>query len=291
MPAAPARGWRGGANWPAVRRADTGRGMADPSHASSRALLLRLWREELAGHRGRIALALLCTVALAGITALYPIVIQQAFDRFSRNDPDVVWLLPPLILVVTAARGAALYGQQLAVQGVVLRVIEGLQRRLFASLTRADLAMVTAAAPARHAARFTTDAAAIREALARGVAGVAAVLTIVGLVGSMLWLDPGLALLAAALYPAAAVPILALGRRIRRASAGMQDRVGETTALLTESFAAARVVRSYRLEDAEEARAARAFATLRQALFGIARTRARVDPVLEVLGEIGRAHV
>ena len=98
---------------------------------SARALMLRLWREELSRHRGRIATALACTLALSAVTALYPIVIQQAFDRFSRNDLEVVWLLPPVIVAVTAARGAALFGQQLAVHGTVLRVIEGLQRRLF----------------------------------------------------------------------------------------------------------------------------------------------------------------
>jgi subfamily B ATP-binding cassette protein MsbA len=255
--------------------------LADPS---SRALILRLWREQLSRHRARIAAALACTLALSAITALYPIVIQQAFDRFARNDPDVVWLLPPVILAVTAARAAALYGQQVAVHGTVLRVIEGLQRMLFRALTRADLAVAARDAPARHAARFTTDAAAIREALTRAIGGIANILTILGLVGSMLWLDWAMALLAAALYPVAAVPILALGRRIRRASSGMQDRVGETAALLTESFAAARVVRAYRLEAAEEARAARAFENLRRALYAIARTRARVDPVLEVLG-------
>jgi subfamily B ATP-binding cassette protein MsbA len=255
--------------------------LADPS---TRALVARLWREELSRHKPRIAAALACTLALSAITALYPIVIQQAFDRFSRNDAGVVWLLPPIIIAVTSARAAALYGQQLAVHGTVLRVIEGLQRRLFAAFTRADLAVAVKDAPARNAARFTTDAAAIREALSRAIQGIANVLTILGLVGSMLWLDWSLALLAALLYPLAAVPILAIGKRIRRASRGMQDRVGETAALLTESFSAARVVRAYRLEEAEERRAGAAFQALRESLFRIAKTRARLDPVLEVLG-------
>ncbi len=254
---------------------------ADPT---TRSLLSRLWRDELSQHRGRIVVALICTLALSGITALYPIVIQQAFDRFSRNDPGVVWLLPPLIIAVTTARAVAMYGQALAVQGTVLRVIEGLQRKLFAAVTRADLAVAARDAPARHAVRFNLDAHQIREALSRAITGFANVLTIIGLVGSMLWLDWSLALLAALLYPLAAVPILWIGKRIRRASSGMQDRVGETSAMLTESFAAARVVRAYRMEEAEEARANRGFAEQRAALFRIARARARLDPVLEVLG-------
>ncbi|MBX6375158.1 MAG: ABC transporter ATP-binding protein, partial [Acetobacteraceae bacterium] len=161
----------------------------------------------------------------------------------------------------------------------------------FRALTRADLAAVAREAPARHAARFTTDAGLIREALTKAINGGADALTVVGLVGSMLWLDWQLALLAALLYPVAAVPILKLGKRIRRASSGMQDRVGETASLLTESFAAARVVRAYRLEAQEEERAARTFARLRDSLYAIARTRARVDPVLEALGGLAVAAV
>lgn len=249
-------------------------------------LLARLWREVLHPLRARIALAALCTLGLAAITALYPIVIQQAFDRFTAGDASIVFLLPPIIIAVTATRGGFLYAQQHILQGTVLRALETLQNKLFAALTRADLATATEWAPARQAARFTTDATAIQLALFRSLGGVGDVLTILGLVGSMLWLDWQLALMAALLYPVAAVPIIAIGKRVRRASAGMQNRVGETAALLTESLSAARVVRAYRLEGSEEGRAARAFQGLRESLFAIATTKARVDPVLELLGGI-----
>lgn len=248
------------------------------------ALIRRFWRDHMRHQRARFALAVLLTVGLSAITALYPIIIQQAFDLFGQGDARMVWILPPMIIAVTAARGGFMYGQQVMIQGAVLRTVEHIQNALFRALTRADYATVSAEAPARHAARFTSDATAIRDAMSRSVNGMGDALTIIGLVASMLWLDWELALMAALLYPLAAWPILAIGRRIRRASSGMQDRVGETAALLNESFGAARVVRAYRLEEAEEARAANAFAELRGALFRIARTRARVDPILEALG-------
>jgi len=264
---------------------------AMPAFPTTRTLVARLVRDHLSRHRRGIALATACTVALAGLTALYPLVIQQAFDRFSAGDAGILWLLPPVIIGVTCAKALAQYGQAVAVQSVVLRVIEGLQAALFRALTEADLADVVRDAPARHASRFTVDAAAIREALTKSLNGVADVLTIIGLVGSMVWLDWRMSLVAAALYPIAVVPILRLGKRIRRASGGMQDRVGQTAARLTESFSSARVVRAYRLEAPEEARAAKGFAELREALFGIARTRARLDPTLEALGGLAVAAV
>ncbi|NOG72947.1 ABC transporter ATP-binding protein [Roseicella sp. DB1501] len=262
-----------------------------PADPSSRALIRRLLRGYLARHRRGIALAVLCTLALAGLTALYPVVIQQGFDRFSANDPDLAWLLPLVIIGVTLAKAAAQYGQAVAVQSVVLRVIEALQGDLFRALTRADLAAVLRDAPARHASRFTVDAAAIREALTKSINGGADILTVIGLVASMIWLDWQMSLIAAAMYPVAVLPILRLGKRIRRASGGVQERMGETAAQLTESFAAARVVRAYRLEEQEEARANRTFARLRESLLGIARTRASLDPMLEALGGVAVAAV
>ena len=87
-----------------------------------------------------------------------------------------------------------------------------------------------------------------------------------GLIGSMLYLDWLLSLIAAAMYPLAAMPIQRIGQRIRRASGGMQERMGETAAILNESFAQARTVRAYRLEAVEIARAETAFAQLYRAL-------------------------
>jgi subfamily B ATP-binding cassette protein MsbA len=116
------------------------------------------------------------------------------------------------------------------------------------------------------------------------VNGIADAVTVVGLVASMLYLDWLLSLIAAAMYPLAAVPIQNIGRRIRRASGGMQERMGEAAAMLNESFTQARTVRAYRLEAFETNRAETAFAQLYRALMRMAKGRARVDPVLEVLG-------
>jgi subfamily B ATP-binding cassette protein MsbA len=262
-----------------------------PLSAASLPLVKRLWREHIRQNRRWLILAAICTLGVSGTTALYPIIIQQAFNRFSEGDPNVAWLLPPIIILATCTRALAMFGQAMATQNLVFRTIEGLQQRLFRALTRADLATVARDAPARHAARFTTDAGMVREALGKSISGVADVLTVFGLVGSMLWMDWQMALLAALLYPVAAWPILAIGKRIRRASAGMQDRVGETSALLVESFGAARVVRAYRLEAQEEARADGAFLRLRESLLRIASNRARLDPVLEALGGLAVAGV
>jgi ATP-binding cassette, subfamily B, bacterial MsbA len=251
---------------------------------SSRVLLARLWREHISHHKPRLLLVLVLTAIMAGTTALYPVVIDHAFQMFTNRDRRILYQIPVLVIAITSIKAAAQYFQNVQVQQVVLLVIRELQGRMFAHLARADLARLEREAPAQLAARFTTDATIVRDALTRAVNGVADAITVIGLIGSMLYLDWLLSLIAAALYPLAAVPIQRIGKRIRRASGGMQERMGETAAMLNESFAQARTVRAYRLEASETHRAEDAFTQLYRALMRMTKSRSRVDPVLEVLG-------
>lgn len=251
---------------------------------STRRLMLRLWREHLRHHRGRLLVILALTALVAGLTGLYPIVIDRAISMFVGRDQRILYQVPVIVILVTAAKSVAQYGQTVIVQQLVLLVIRELQERMFVHLARADLSQVEREPPAQLATRFTTDVTLIREALTRAVNSVRDGVTIIGLVGSMLYLDWALFLIAAAMYPLAAVPIQRVGKRIRRASGGMQEQMGETAAFLYQSFAQARTVRAYRLEDIEAARARAAFGQLYTALLRMTRSRAFLDPMLEVLG-------
>jgi subfamily B ATP-binding cassette protein MsbA len=254
-------------------------------------LLRRLWREHVRHHRGKLLLVLLLTLVMAATQALYPEVIKNAVDMFARRDRRILYQVPALVACITAVRAVSWYFQTVLMQKVVLLVIRELQGRMFSHLTHADLARVEREAPATLASRFTTDAATIREALSRTVNGIADAVTIVGLIGWMIYADWVLSLIAFVLLPVAAIPIQRIGRRIRRASGGMQERVGETAALLNESFAQARTVRAYRLETQETRRAEAAFERLYRALLSMSRSRARIDPLLELLGGLAVAAV
>ncbi len=251
---------------------------------TTRAMMQRLWREHIRHHRGRLLLVLLLTAVMAGLTAVYPVVIQRALSMFEAHDSRILYQIPALVVAITSAKAAAQYGQTVLVQQLVLIVIRELQERMFAQLVRADLTRLEREAPAALAARFTTDATTIREAMIRAVNAIGDVVTVVGLVGTMFYLDWEFSLVAACLYPLAALPIQRVGKRVRRASGGMQERMGETATLLHESFAQARTVRAYRLEDSERRRANAMFQALYRSLLKMNRSRARVDPFLEVLG-------
>jgi subfamily B ATP-binding cassette protein MsbA len=263
----------------------------DTANTATTALIRRLWREHIRFYRGRIAVIIVMTLIMSGTTALYPALIDWAFTMFAHKDARILYQVPILVLVVTAIKGVSMYFQSVLTQDLVLLIIRRLQVAMFAHLSDAALARVEREAPATLAARFTTDATVVREAMTRAVNAVADAATVVGLVITMIAIDWKLSLIAAFLYPLAGIPVQRIGKRMRRASGGMQETMGGAAAILNESFAQARTVRAYGLESQEKARANATFDQLYKALLRMTRVRARLDPMLEVLGGVAVALV
>jgi subfamily B ATP-binding cassette protein MsbA len=262
-----------------------------PETQTTPTLIRRLWREHIHLYRGRIAAIVVATLIMSATSALYPALIKWAFDMFARKDPRILYQIPILVLIVTSIRGVSMYLQAVLTQDMVLLVIRRLQSAMFAHLSDAALARVEREPPATLAARFTTDATIIRDAMTRAVNAVADAATVLGLVVTMVVIDWKLSLIAAFLFPAAGIPIDKIGRRIRRASGGMQETIGEAAAILNESFSQARTVRAYGLEAHEKARADANFEKLYNSLIRMTKTRARLDPMLEVLAGVAIALV
>ncbi|MDE1906792.1 MAG: ABC transporter permease, partial [Rhodospirillales bacterium] len=161
--------------------------MTDP--ASTAALINRLWREHLRNFKWQITLIVVATLIMSGATALYPALIDWAFTMFAHKDPRILYQVPILVLIVTAVKGVSMYFQAVLTQDMVLLVIRRLQVAMFGHLTAASLSRVEREAPAQLAARFTTDATVVREAMTRAVNAVADAATVIGLVVTMITID------------------------------------------------------------------------------------------------------
>jgi ATP-binding cassette, subfamily B, bacterial MsbA len=271
----------------------------------TRGLILRFWHAWVVRYWPRLFVAMALMMAVAGTTSLYPLLIRFIFQLYEVRDqpsvnlfgiavkPDaVVFYIAPLVLAVTTAKGISLYLQTVQTNAVVLRVIRDVQSAMFRHLVRADLARLTRDTTGSLISRFISDVAIIREALMRLVNNlVRDLVTVLALVGTMIWLDWMLALAVLVLYPLIGIPIAALGRRLRKLSANMQAHVGEMTALLDESLSGTRMVKTYGLERYEVKRAEGTFDRLLALMMSQVRNRSWLEPMLEVVGGLAVAGV
>ena len=243
-------------------------------------------------------------VLVAATGGAYPALIRHVFDvlaggaelaasssGFMRLDDPFV-LIPLAIILLSSVKAAAMYFQVLTVNSLALKITTDIQKAMAHRLIDADLATVTAEPAGAFISRIMNDLNLVREAFVRLANNlVRDVLTIFVMVGVMFWFSWLLSILVLAVYPLAMRPIIKIGNRQRKASGELQEHMETVTSLLAEILQGVRMVKAYQLETAEKSRSATAFDGLYNRLVHLLAGRARIDPILEVLGGFAVAGV
>jgi ATP-binding cassette subfamily B protein len=129
------------------------------------------------------------------------------------------------------------------------RVLTDLRREVFDHLLTLDSAFFDTHRVGELTSRLTGDVATIRGAVGWTLASVLRnVVTLVGAVLLMLITSPYLAIAVIIVAPALTIPMVALGRRLRRMSRRAQDAIAEMSALATEALGATKTIKSFSQE-------------------------------------------
>ncbi len=260
--------------------------------ATTRALVARLWRDWMRAHLPRLALAGALMLVVAASAAVYPKLIETSIDLLEQRDIEGFFLMPLVIVAVAVFKGLVSYVQTVISQSVALRIINQIQKAMFAHLMRADIASFHETSTGKLISRFTNDVNMMRDALSKSLVGlVRNTLTATALIGMMFYLDWLLALIVVVLLPIGSRPVIRIGRRLRRAATNAQVEMGEMTANLGQALAGVRLIKSYRMEAHEQERADNLFDSVYRLVMKIVKGRARTYPILETLGGISIAAI
>jgi subfamily B ATP-binding cassette protein MsbA len=259
---------------------------------TARKLLPRLWRDHLHRYKSDLVLLVPTLVAVAAIGGLYTLILSETVKLFQEGRMDAVAWAPLAVLAATVARAVAIWAQAVLSQGLGHKVLRDLQGAMFTKLVRADFARSARETVGQSISRLTNDINVIAEGLIRSVQVVLRdALTLIGSLALMLWYDWAVALFVFALFAVAGPALAAIARRARRQTEDAQRMMGRLTSLLSESLSSARFVKTYALERHEETRAGAAFEERRRLNMKIVYNRARVEPLMEVVGGVALASV
>jgi subfamily B ATP-binding cassette protein MsbA len=230
-------------------------------------------------------MALLLTGALAAATGAYPMVIKHSFDTLMKGDVSALpWVLAAVVLI-TALRSLFMYLQTVATQRIVLRMTADMQRRAFAHLLGADYERLTRDTPGRLMSRLTNDVGFIQQAVLASMNTVVKdLLSVIALVGAMLYLDWLITVVVLGGYPLAAAPIMAIAQRIRRVAKETQNELGGMTSLLAEKLSGVRLIKTFGLEHYAAGRVNQSFEEVYRLKMKAATNKARLDSLLEAVG-------
>ncbi|NQV83429.1 MAG: ATP-binding cassette domain-containing protein [Rhodospirillales bacterium] len=250
--------------------------------------MLRLWHESIRPYFGWILLAVLCMGCMAAATAfsawLMEPVVNEVFIAENRN---LLWPLGGAVFLTFLIKGLANYGQSVLMSFVGFRIIADNQNRLFAHLARMDIAFFHNNSTGKLISRFTVDINQMRVAVSNVLTGFGKdLLSLVGLVSVMFLKDWQLAAISIFIFPLAAVPVLRIGRRMRKVTANTQEEMGLLTTFLEQTFQGIRVVKAYGMEGYEKSRIGGIVERIFKLTLKSARTRAVSSPIMETLGGV-----
>ena len=256
--------------------------------ADGRMVMRRIWSGWVRPHIGRLIGALVLMAVVAASAAAYPLLTRHIFNALADGRAaEVIWVAPPLIILLALVKGVALFLQTVQVNALALRVTTDLQKDMARALITADLGVLTREPAGAFMSRIMNDLNLVREAAVRLANNlVRDVLTAIVLIATMVWLDWLMALVVLAVYPVALQPIIRIGARQRKASGHLQEHMEDVTSLLAETLQGARMVKAYQLEESETRRTRLAFDGLYARLVSLLTGRAKVDPILEIVGGV-----
>jgi subfamily B ATP-binding cassette protein MsbA len=258
---------------------------------STKAILTRIWREHLRPRFGLLLLASLAMLLTAATTGAIPFLIQRtADDVFVAKNAQMVYWITGAIVIVTIVKAVSEYVADVTVAYLGHRFVADLRRQMFARLARADLNWIQRVHSGRLLSGFLNDATLIRATASRSLVTLGeSYLKVIILVGAMFYMDPRFSILILIFMPIAWFMLSRQRRKMRKSTSQSLQETGDLSALITQTLRGMRVVRAYRQEDKEEARAASAINRALEFTMRGTRARALSSPSVELLTGLGFA--
>jgi len=237
------------------------------------AQLLRLARF-VAPYRARIAIALAALVVAAGCVLALGQGLRHVIDAgFGNRDPFLLNAALIGVVVVAVVLAAATWTRFYLMMSVGERVVADLRQAAFAHVLGLSPAFFDSARTGEIASRLTNDTEQLRQVIGFGFSMfLRNGLMMIGALVLLFLTSVKLAALIVLGVPATIVPILLMGRHVRRLSRVNQDRIADVSAHVDESLHEIRTVQAY----GHEARTREAFDGATEAAYNAGVHRIRV---------------
>ena len=263
--------------------------MVNPNsnNLSAKTIISRFWNDYIKPKKSLVILCLSLLALVAISYAFYPALIGFVFDALEAKNTNLLFQLAGLIVLISIVKAFAVYRQIQVVNKLVFSIIEEIQYKMTSKLIEADLSLITSQPPGHFVSRIVNDLNLIRDALVRVANSfVKDSLTLIAMICLMCWYDWFLAFLVLCVFPIAIYPIIRIGLDQRKASYNLQNHMENLISQLSETISNIPVIKAYNLEINQKERSKYNFNQLFLRLMKLNVGRARVEPILEILGGI-----
>lgn len=210
----------------------------------------------VAPYRGRVVLAMIALVVTAGAT----LAVGQGLrilvdDGFADGDPAQLDRALAALIGLAVVLSVGTFARFYLVSWLGERIVADLRNAVFARVVSLHPGFFEVTRTGEVLSRLTTDTTLLQSII--GSSASMALRNLLALTGGLVMLvitNAKLAGLLMLVVPAIVVPIVLIGRRVRKLGRESQDRVADVGAFAEESFAAIRTVQAFTHEAEDRTR-------------------------------------
>lgn len=240
-------------------------------------------------YKWRLALAGLCMVGVASLTAFLAWLVKPAMDQifFEKNYSSLV-LIPLFVAATFLIKGVCDFGQYYLMAYIGQSAMRDLRQEMFEKLEHMSVGFFVRHSTGELLSRMNNDVTMVQGAMTTAFTGaIKEALTVVALVFVVFYRDATLALIGMVVFPLAIYPLLNFGKRLKRYARRVLVSLEDITERLDETISGIRIVKAFAMERYECERFTEVNQTLFNAFMRRFKVRALSNPVMETLGGFG----
>ena len=224
-------------------------------------------------YRGQVAAALIALVVAAGAVLVFGVGLRYLIDgAFGAGRIDALDHALKASLIVVVVLAGATFARSYLVAWLGERVVADLRAQVYDRVIGLSPGFFETTRTGEILSRLTADTSVIQAVISASLSqALRNLLLLIGGLVLLIVTKPRLAGLVLVVVPLVIVPIIVIGRRVRRLSRAAQDRIGSLASQGEETLNAVRTVQAFAQEDRERRR----FRALAEAAFGAAARHAR----------------
>ncbi len=263
----------------------------DERSTENQRLIVRLVKESFRQHMFGYGAAIVSMLVVAGMTAASAWILREITNEFVIDKRiDRVNMIAGAVAGIFILKGFANFVQAYFMSRVGNAIIADRQRKIYDRILAQGIEFYHSTSSSDLITRMTNNAQAARNVLDLIVTSyVRDLVTLLALIGVMVWQQPALSLICFVVGPLAIYGVNRILKRVRKFAAMEFRSVGQIIQVMQETAIGVRVVKSFNLEGLMRKRMYKAVSDVEDRANNIAALEAVTSPVMETLAGLAIA--
>ena len=207
---------------------------------------------------------------------------------FGHDKISILYFAALLVIAIAVVGAISSYVEKYLTTSVGQWVMHDLRRSVYHHIQRLSLSFHDKGRTGDLISRITSDIDAIQDFISQALLGILVnLLTLVGMLAVMFYLDWRFTLIALSVAPPLAIVVYSYTRRIKQASRAVRKKESEVVSVVQEVLSSIRVVKAFAREDYEERRFEQQSLESVETALRARSLKAKLAPIVQVIVAVG----